>query len=542
MSDEKEFGQESSERGEPLEIDTFLDERAPLEPVSWGEIFGVLFLVALCDIAVYRGGGFAGYALLFFAAPLLMWWSSRRRTLNAGFWIVSAMLVALAAKLAWCGSIGLVLVGFLLIVAFAMSLAGRSPYVLEAVFYAAQTLQAGYLGIVLYCRQVNRFGIVIPRSAWISVVFPLLAFLVFGWIFVLANPDLVVSFGEGVQRFFDVLHRWIEVLSPDLLEAGFWLLALWIILGLLRPRSDRSEIVALKEDGDGNDNSATADSYLYPAFRNTLVTVIVLFAVYLVFEFQRMWVGEFPKGFYYSGFAHEGAAWLTFVLALATLLLSLVFRGSILRDQRLRTLRGLAWLWSVENMLLAAAVYNRLFIYVGFNGMTRMRIVGLYGMTAVVVGFVLVLWKIARNRSFLWLLRRHLWTLAIALYLLALTPMDRIVVSYNVQRILAGDPAPSVQISVHPINAEGILLLQPLLECDDELIREGVRALLARHHINAQATAVDRSAQGWTSYQLADRIALDVLNKNHARWERYVDSTSRKESLERFHEYAYQWY
>ena len=102
-------------------------------------------------------------------------------------------------------------------------------------------------------------------------------------------------------------------------------------------------------------------------------------------------------------------------------------------------------------MLLAIAVYHRLYIYIGFNGMTRMRMVGIFGISAVLVGFLLVLWKIARNRGFLWLLHRHLWTVAMAVYVYSVIPVDVVVVQYNVHRILAGDPAQSVQISVHPI-------------------------------------------------------------------------------------------
>ena len=157
---------------------------------------------------------------------------------------------------------------------------------------------------------------------------------------------------------------------------------------------------------------APSPSPLYAACRNTLVTVIVLFAIYLVFEFKTLWWRVFPPGFHYSGYAHEGAAWLTVALALATLILSLAFRGSILLDPRLRALRRWAWIWSLENVLLAIAVYHRLYIYIGFNGMTRMRIVGIFGISAVLVGFLLVLWKIAHHRGFLWLLRRHLWTVA----------------------------------------------------------------------------------------------------------------------------------
>ena len=181
---------------------------------------------------------------------------------------------------------------------------------------------------------------------------------------------------------------------------------------------------------------------MYAACRNTLVTVIGLFAIYLVFEFKTLWWRVFPPGFHYSGYAHQGAAWLTVALALATLILSLALRGSILLDPRLRMLRRWAWIWSLENVLLAIAVYHRLYIYIGFNGMTRMRVVGIFGISAVLIGFLLVLWKIARNRGFLWLLRRHLWTVAIAVYLYSVIPVDVFVVQYNVRRILAGDPAP----------------------------------------------------------------------------------------------------
>jgi hypothetical protein len=73
-----------------------------------------------------------------------------------------------------------------------------TPYVLEAIFFASQIFQAGYLGIIWFFRQTIQLSIIIPRAKRISVALPLLAFLVFGWIFVLANPDLVITFGEGM--------------------------------------------------------------------------------------------------------------------------------------------------------------------------------------------------------------------------------------------------------------------------------------------------------------------------------------------------------
>ncbi len=66
---------------------------------------------------------------------------------------------------------------------------------------------------------------------------------------------------------------------------------------------------------------------LFLVLRNTLAVVILVYAVYLSFEFHTLWFRAFPKGFYFSGYKHEGAAWLTIGLALATSILSLIFRG-----------------------------------------------------------------------------------------------------------------------------------------------------------------------------------------------------------------------
>ena len=268
-----------------------------------------------------------------------------------------------------------------------------------------------------------------------------------------------------------------------------------------------------------------------------------MFAAYLVFEFSTLWCRVFPEGFYYSGYAHEGAAWLTVALALSTLILSLIFRGRILGDARLPRLRRMAWIWSLENLLLALAVYHRMNIYVGFNGMTRMRMVGIFGMTCVVAGFLLVICKIRRRHSFLWLMRRQLWALAITVFLFALAPVDAIVHNYNVRRILAGDPTPSVQISVHPISPEGVTELLPLVNCKDEIIRDGVKAMLAARLDKAAALARRHEKQGWTTFQIADRYMLHELRAGSDHWAEYQnDRQKRGEAIRRFKEYAYQWY
>ena len=513
-------------------------------PILPRELIVVLLLVILCDVTIYRGKGFAGWALFFATAPVLLLLGRTGISRGIELYVVGALELILAIKLVWSGSWLLVAAGFSLLVAFSMTMAGQLPFVLETLVFAFSTVPSGYRGLALYKRSASRFNITINRGPALNVTLPLVTLLAFGLLFLMANPDLRAAFGETVERFLKTLSEWIVNFSPHLSEIFFWILVLWLSVGLLRP------MIGTISNGVWNNMSRTNDetdstpikSPLYSPIRNTLFTVIALFAVYLTFEYKTLWLRVFPKGFYYSGYAHEGAAWLTASLALATLVLSLLFKGRILNDPRLPHLRKLAWIWSVENLLLAIAVYHRLYIYMGFNGLSRMRIVAIHGITAVMFGFILVVWKIVHNKDFTWLIRRHLWVLALVIYIFAVLPVDRIVTGYNVRRILSGDPAPSVQISVHPIGPEGILLLIPLLSCEDEKIREGIQAVLGGHLQKAMNLAESRKKFGWTTYQIADRIVYERLIEDGSEWGPYWNPALRIPALKRFSQYTHQWY
>jgi hypothetical protein len=119
-----------------------------------------------------------------------------------------------------------------------------------------------------------------------------------------------------------------------------------------------------------------------------------------------------------------------------------------------------------------------LLIYVDFNGMTRMRVVGFLGISAVVGGFVLVLLKIVQRQKSIRLIRRQVWVLAFAIYLYIVLPVDILVHRYNVKRIMAGSPEPCVQISEHPISIDAITQLLRLLDCEYPIIVDGVQATL----------------------------------------------------------------
>jgi len=510
-------------------------------PASWLELISLLAIVLLADVGIYRREGYAGWAAVLAVTPILLFVGAARRRPGRSVALLGVMLAIVAAKLVWSGTLVATVVGMALLPLYAMSLAGQPPYILDAVSFTGSLVQYGGRGLAAYGRGGLKWGRRFTPSAVITIALPAVIGVAFCLLLVLANPDLVRSVNETLSRMLDEARTWLVQVSPG--EGLFVFVVAWIAVACLRPSfspaRERVEAAHVAEPSASGQTEA-APRPLYLAWRNTLVVVILIYAVYLTFEFRTLWFRVFPAGFYYSGYAHEGAAWLTIGLALATSILSLIFRGRILRDLRVRRLQWLASVWSVENLLLAASVYNRLLIYIHFNGLTSMRIVGLYGVSAVVVGFLLVLLKIVKRRDFAWLLQRQLWTLGLAVYLYAITPVDALTTRYNVDRVLAGDLPPSVQITEHPLSTEGLLVLEPLLDSPNSTIRHGVAALLDKRRVELQAAAA--KSRHWTAYQMADARFLARCRTGPIAAIQFRDANSRQEAWEQFRKYAYQWY
>lgn len=549
MNDEIQHGTAATQASlERLTRSVPADEPQP--PVSSRELLTLALMVILSDITIYRSAGFAGVAA--FAAGMIL-------LLPIGgvgirplpvTWGIAALLAGTAVRLAWCGSGLSVVIGIALLVCFAMSLHGQPPWLIHAAVFASQTFAAGHRGLNYYWNSLSRVRPRASTQGGLAIVLPAITLLVFGTLFLLANPNLFESVSASLSEIISNCRLWLSEYSPHALDILFWISAVWIGTGLLRPCVAQPAIDQTSDSPDEQTNPVPhanlADepepAPLFAAYRNTLVVVTVLFAVYLIFEFATLWFREFPEGFHYSGYAHEGAAWLTVALALATVLMSVMFRGRVLRDARIGTLRTLSWIWSFQNVLLAISVFNRLGIYINFNGMTRMRTIGVLGVSAVLVGFILVLRKIARGHTFRWLIRRQLWTVALAGYAYAVLPVDALIMRHNVHQILAGDLAPCVQISVHETSAEGILQIFPLMQCTDETIREGITAILAQHHEQLKAASHARETSGWTAHQFADAILLRRLEESSRDLSVYGNSERRSEAIQEFADFAWQWY
>ena len=204
--------------------------------------------------------------------------------------LLALTLLLLGLKLIWGGSLLQIGCGLGLLVCYSMALAGCTPFMPEAI---------GFLGLMCVgaTRRLRAYRIVKPDGSFasqkpgLSVVLPFGMVVCFTTLFVLANPDLATGVSRQLSIAFDSLGRVLTGFNIG--EAVLWLVSGFLLLGLLYPA--RAMLIAEKRPAELD--QAPSLSGVYLAYRNTLLSVILLFAVYLVFEFSTLWFRNFPENF-----------------------------------------------------------------------------------------------------------------------------------------------------------------------------------------------------------------------------------------------------
>ncbi|MCA9057789.1 MAG: DUF4173 domain-containing protein, partial [Planctomycetaceae bacterium] len=502
-----------------------------------------LLAVVSADVTIYRAEGMAGPAAFIPIATALILTSVRKRGLQITTSVWLLLLAATSLRLLWAGNGFLLFWGLWLLSALALHQQNRIPFVGATSFYFASAVPAGLM--MLYDIVLSQWQRLIPQHRWShrsqgAVLLPVFATALFAMFFLFANPDQLQTFSTWARSLGSRIAQWMDGFSIG--ESVFLLATALIFAGLIRQR--------IFPNHCGREQSFAIDvayvpkqhADMFAACRNTLVMLSGLFTVYLCFEFSTLWFRTFPPGFHYSGYAHEGAAWLTAALGTSTLLLSMMFRGPVLLDPRLPKLQRQGLIWSVLNFVLAVAVFNRLFIYIRFNGMTEMRVVGLLGISAVAGGMVLVIVKFMTLKTAGWLIRRQLWLLSLACFLLAVVPWELAIQNYNVTRILSGHPEPAVQISEHEISDYATPELIPLLNSEDPVIRSGVTALLADRLTALEERERQNRTKGWSATQLGTDRALHRLRHVRDQLEQFSSYGDRRTARANFRTYSMQWW
>lgn len=491
-------------------------------PARPRELVAVVGLAVAADLAMWRGkelavGGF-GAAAFFLAVPALLLVAARARLYTIRLGATLAIFGAIAARCAYSPTIGTVLLGLLGVFALAITMRNRSSFLTDVVASFGSTfatvpqrIEAAFIGF----RKVlgsTREG---PRG-FAQIGIPAVLVAAFVGLFALANP-LVARWLGGLTQ---IVH------APSPLRVFTWLALLGGAVLLVRPAVRRSKAV------EAADTTGQATPGALVIARNALLPLNIVFFVYNMLDATYLWAGSPPPGVSARQYAHEGAAWLTLTLALLTIVVGVMFRGTLAHDLRAKTTRILAFVWLGQGAVLAVGTFRRLAIHITTSGLSNIRIMGMFGTAVVAVGLVLVGVKLLKRFTFVWLLRRQLDALVLALLGFSILPTHLVSAGVNVNRVMEHEYQALVHVEEQAVEAESASSLLPLLDHDDERIRRGIAALLLNERDNLRRA--ERANQGWRDRDLASARALRELEAASPKLEAVLDDVTRPDAIQPF--------
>lgn len=305
----------------------------------------------------------------------------------------------------------------------------------------------------------------------------------------------------------------------------FWVLALSFVWAFLRPRlrrhlSDRRRAPTIAPEffPDQADRPelpsigvATAparppssDLFGPSAILRALVLFNAVFALQTALDAAYLWGGlALPPGVSYSDYAHRGAYTLiaTALLAAAFVLVAMRPGSPAASDRRIR---ALVYVWTGQTFVLVLSAMLRLDLYVDAYALTPLRLAAFLWMALVAVGLVLILARIALDRSNQWLIGANLLAAALLLFAYGVSDTTAFVARFNVEHS-RNDPGHVGRLDVWHLERLGPAALPAIDSALEWLDRSGpigegkhANLLLIRQSLADEHQARMLDWQNWT--------------------------------------------
>ncbi len=243
-----------------------------------------------------------------------------------------------------------------------------------------------------------------------------------------------------------VIEQWVSLLNPKVIfhyvsipRVLFWTMMLALVWPFIHVRWRRKKVVtATVADGPvppplPAEAPMISAEFLGPStILRSLILFNLLFAAQTVLDGLYLWGHvALPASMTYAGYAHRGAYPLiaTALLAAAFVLVAMRPGGPA---EKSTVIRPLVYLWVGQNVLLVASSILRLDLYVDVYMLTYWRIAAFIWMGLVALGLILIVTRIALNRSNRWLVGANLITLTMVMYICSLVNFDAFIADYNV--------------------------------------------------------------------------------------------------------------
>lgn len=267
----------------------------------------------------------------------------------------------------------------------------------------------------------------LAKPSWANNwLLPLLMTSGFLFLFTIANP---------------LISNWISELNFAALLSAlnfdriiFWILIATLCWSFLKPSIQKlkkhlpnhtKKVENILPDASGRLNQTAV-------FRS-LVLFNALFAAQTVLDFQYLWIGQtLPDGVTFSQYVHNG----TYILILTTLLAAcfiLYVTGAKKGHERSPSIMGLLLLWTVQNIVLVFSNVMRVELYVEAFALTYLRLSVLIWLALVIIGLVLIIIRLLKKHSNIWLIKANLISLATVLYLTSFANLPYLIADYNIE-------------------------------------------------------------------------------------------------------------
>jgi hypothetical protein len=166
---------------------------------------------------------------------------------------------------------------------------------------------------------------------------------------------------------------------------------------------------------------------------NLIITLNILLLINNFLDIQNVWFGDHSllSATDLKQFVHEGTYVLIFGIALAISVTLILFRGILNFVENAKILRGSAYLWLVQNAVLAVSVGMRNWRYIDAYGLAYKRIGVFIFLLLVIVGLAFIYLKIKDKRSLFFFITRSAWAIYGVLLLACFVNWDVFITRYN---------------------------------------------------------------------------------------------------------------
>lgn len=250
-------------------------------------------------------------------------------------------------------------------------------------------------------------------------------------------------------------------------------------------------------------------------YQSGLILVIALDILLVVVNFldiRYVWFGAQPTTpLEWKMYVHEGTYLLIMAIILAMGVLLVLFRRNLNFFPKNEALKIAAYIWVIQNALLALSVGVRNWRYVEHCGLAYKRIGVFLFLLLVLYGLYTMYRKVDETKSFYFLLHRNAWAVYAILILSTTVNWDVLITRYNINTITE-NPI-DVKFLINDVSDSNLFLLSDNLELLLERGNEGTGYIVGGVEEKIAHFITEQEKLSFLSWNYADWRNLQAIER-----------------------------